>query len=196
MTISSALRATFAAACVTCVTAACDVPVLPQWDTDWNLPLPSQAIPLAPVPIPNNTTIAATMPTQTQDLDASIGELLKNASDTGAVVITITKPAGLALSGADTLFIASSAAGLDNPGAASRIEVAFAFAATDGTKSDTLPVLNLGIVRTAADNGGTLYLRFRGTITNNSGGVVTPAATDSIAVKLALLATIHSSTKD
>ena len=189
-------RAALAAACVMCVTTACDIPVLPQWDTNWNVPLPSQAVALPPVPIPNNTSIQDSFPTQQQSLDEAIGDLLKNASDTGSVIITLTKRQTLALSGADTLFLASSLTGLNNPGVANRIEVPIAFAAGDASVTDTVPVLNLNIIRDAAESGGTLFVRLRGRISNTSGGIVTPTATDSINVKLALLALIHSSTKD
>lgn len=196
MTTLSAKRAALAAACVMCVTTACDVPVLPQWDTNWNVPLPSTAIHLPPVPIPNGTTVSDSFPTQQQSLDESIGSLLEHAADTGSVIVTLTKRQGLALSGTDTLFMASSLTGLNTSGPANRIEVPIAFAASDASVTDTVHVPNLGIIQSAAESGGTLFLRLRGTISNTSGGTVTPLATDSIAVKLALLATIHSSTKD
>ena len=183
-----------AAACVICVTTACDVPLLPQWDTDWNVPLPSQSIPLPPVPIPNNTSIQDSFPTQQQDLDASIGELLKNAADNGSVIITLTKRQSLALSGNDTLLISTSAAGLNTPGAG-RIVVPIAFVAADSSVTDSVPV-SLTVIRSAADAGGTLFIRRQGRLSNTSGGTVTPGPSETIQVRLALLATIHTSTKN
>lgn len=187
-------QAAWAAACVICVTTACDVPLLPQWDTDWNVPLPSQSIPLPPVPIPNNTSIQDSFPTQQQDLDESIGELLKNAADNGSVIVTLTKRQTLALNGNDTLLISTTAAGLNTPGAG-RIVVPITFAAADASVTDTVPV-NLAVIRTAADAGGTLFIRMQGRLSNTSGAIVTPGPSETIQVRLALLATIHSSTKD
>jgi hypothetical protein len=187
-------KSLLAAACVICITTACDVPLLPQWDTDWNVPLPSQSIPLPAVPIPNGASISDSFPTQQQDLDESIGELLKNAADNGAVIITLTKRQSLALNGADTLLISTSAAGLNTPGAG-RIVVPISFAATDASVTDTVPI-SMAVIRGAADAGGTLFVRMQGRLSNNSGGTVTPQPGETIQVRLALLATIHTSTQD
>jgi hypothetical protein len=184
-------HAVWAAAGVMIFTTACDVPVLPQWDTNWNVPLPSQAIPFPPVPIPNNTSVNDSFPTQQQPLDKSIGDLLANAADTGSVILTLSKRQTLALAGTDTLLISTSAAGLNTPGSG-RIVVPIAFAATDASVTDTVSA-NLSIIRTASDANGTLFVRLQGRISNTSGGTVTPTTADSLHVRLALLTLIHSS---
>lgn len=183
--------AAWAGAGVLCLTTACEVPLLPQWDTYWNVPLPSKAIPVPPIPIPNGTSVVDSFPTQRMPLDESLGELLANAADTGSVILTLTKRQTLALSGSDTLYISTSAAGLNTPGAG-RIVVPISFAASDATVSDTVSA-NLSLIRSTASVGDSLYIRLQGRLSNNSGSTVTPAASDSIKVKLALLTLIHSS---
>ncbi len=177
-----------------CITTACDVPVLPQWDTLWNLPLPSTSMTLPSVPIPNGTSINDSIPTQQQALDQSIGDLLGNAADTGSVIITLTKRQALALSGTDTLYISNSAAGLNTPGP-NRLVIPFSFAAGDASVTDTASI-NFSLIHATADAGGDLFLRFQGRFSNTSGGTVTPQAGETITLRLALLALIHSSTKD
>jgi len=184
-------HAAWVAAGVLCLTTACEVPVLPQWDTYWNVPLPSKAIPVPVVPIPNNTSVSDSFPTQRMPLDESLGALLTNAADTGSVILTLTKRQTLALSGADTLFISTSSAGLNTPGAG-RIVIPIAFTATDATVSDTVSA-SLVLIRNTATAGDSLYIRLQGRLSNTSGSTVTPAASDSIKVKLALLTLIHSS---
>ena len=187
-----AKRAAWAAACVMCVTTACkDIPLLPQWDTSWNVPLPSQAIGLPAVPIPNGFSIQDSFPTQQQALDRSVGSLLENAADTGSVILALTKRKGFALSGADTLFLSQTTAGLSTPGTG-RIVIPIAFVATDSTVTDTVST-SLTIIRTAAAANGSIFVRFQGRVSNNSGAAITPGVTDSIHVRLALLALIHSS---
>jgi hypothetical protein len=191
MTITSK-RAAFAAVAVICVTTACDVPVLPQWDTNWYVPLPSTAMALPPGPIPNGASANVSFPTQQQSLDESIGSLLKNAADTGSVILTLSKT--LNLSGVDTLFISASSAGLDVPGAG-RILIPVSFTAADRTVVDTVST-SLALVQNTADANGDLFIRLRGSVSNNTGGTITVTTADSIKVKLALLTLIHSSTKD
>ena len=185
-------RAAWALGVVICVTTACDVPVLPQWDTNWYVPLPSQAMALPPGPIPNGASAQVSFPVQQQALDESIGSLLKNAADAGSVILTLSKT--LNLSGTDTLFISASNAGLDVPGAG-RILIPVSFTAADRTVVDTVAT-SLALVQNTADAGGDLFIRLRGSVSNNTGGIITVTPADSIKVKLALLTTIHSSTKD
>lgn len=187
-------RAAWAAACVICVTTACnDIPLLPTWDSDWYLPIPSQAIALPVGVIPNGTPPqSVSFPPQQQDLDDAVGALLKQDLSNAQVIMTISKTVDL--SGSDTLFIAAAAADLTNAGA-TRIVIPFTLTTADRTVVDTvaLTAVGLGLLQSVADNDGTLHIQMRGTVQNNSGGTVTTTSADSIRVKLAMLATIAAS---
>ncbi len=183
------LKRCLAAGLVIFVTSACkDVPLLPHWDSSWNVPLPSQAL-VIPTGIPIPSGLSAPASFQTQDaLDKSVGQLLSNAADTGSVILTVSKQASLALSGNFTVDIDSSGAF-----GASKISIPVSFAATATTVTDTAHA-NLGMIRAAADNNGTLYIRMNGTVTNPGPGTVTPnSSNDTITVKIAAIATIHVS---
>jgi hypothetical protein len=179
-----------ALAAVICVTTACgEIPLLPQWDANWNVPLPSQSltVPAGTIPAgfpPQNVSF----PTQQQPLDKSVGSLLKDAADTGQVQMTLDKQASLALNGAMTLQIDSTSA--FGP---ATISLPFAIAATETIKVTT-SATNLAMIRATANAGRSLYIRLSGTVSNpGPGSVVVTAANGTINIRLALLATIHVS---
>lgn len=184
------LKRCLATGLVIFVTSACkDVPLLPHWDSSWNVPLPSQSL-IAPsgVPIPSGISAPVSFPPQQESLDKSVGSLLSNAADTGSVQLTVTKKQSLTLSGSFTVDIDSS-----NAFGASKISIPISFLATDSTKSVTASA-NLGMVRAAANNNGSLYIRMNGNVTNPGPGPFTAtAANDTITVKIAAIATIHVS---
>lgn len=187
---TNAKYAAIAAACVIGITTACDVPVLPQWDTKWNVPLPSQAVPLPVGVIPNGfPPQQVSFPTLVEPLDKSIGDLLRNAADTGSVILTLSKTVNL--SGTDTLYVAADSNAFNNP-AITRIAIPVSFTAADRTVVDTVST-NFTLIRTTAEAGGNIYIKLRGSVSNNSGSTVTVTPADSIHVRLALLTLIHSS---
>lgn len=192
MPLTNRARAAWAAACVIGITTACnDVPLLPQWDADWNLPLPSSAQALPVAVIPNNTpAVAVSSPVDTQSLANSIGQLLKQDLSNASVIVTLSKTVNL--SGTDTLFVASSQANLTNAGDPTRIVVPLSYTSADRTLVDTVAVTAAGLsmLQSVATNEGNIFLQMRGSVQNNSGATVTTTTADSLRVKLALVATI------
>ena len=191
MTLTSKARAAWAAVCVTCITTACnDIPVLPQWDADWNVPLPTQALTLPAGTIPGGVSNVPIPPTtQQQPLDKSIGQLLQNAADNGSVDLTLIKKPSLALSGSLTADIDSTASF-----GASKITIPVTFTAASDTTHAPTTTASLAMIRATADAGRTLYIRLSGTVSNPGGSpVVVTSANDTIYVKLNVLSTIHVS---
>lgn len=189
---TTALRVT-AAALVTAVTVACqDIPLLPTWDADWNVPLPSQAIALfGPFPgaVPAGTSANVSFPPQSQSLGGTVGSLLDQDLSNAALVVVLSKT--LAVSGSDTVFVAADSASLTNA-AATRIVVPVAFTAADLTVTDTVPVSTAGIamLKSVAQAEGSLWVQLRGRVTFAGPGVLAVTPADSIHVRLSLLATI------
>jgi hypothetical protein len=190
------LAAGLLAAAAVSVSVACqDVPLLPKWDADWYIPLPSEAIALGgaggvfPGTVPPGTSANISFPPQTQQLDESVGSLLRQELSNGRIIVTLTKT--LAVSGSDTLFIAPDQASL-TVNTASVIVVPVAFTATDLSVTDTATVLPSGLtmLKNVADAQGTLWIQLRGQVSYNGSGNLTVTAADSIGVKLAMLATI------
>lgn len=184
-----------AAAFVIGITMGCDdVPLLPKWDADWYVPLPSSAIRLnatfPPVPIPPGTsaTVADTLP---QGLDDSVGDLFDRTIRTASLIVTLTKPASLRFSASDTVNVSNTLAGLSNA-ASDRIQLALAFAAGDTAVTDTVAMSAASIlmIQQTAANGGTLHVEIRGRVTYAGPGNYTVQPGDSIGVRLAILARI------
>ena len=92
---------------------------------------------------------------------------------------------------AETLFLAASQAALGAPGPG-RVELPFAMAAAETARTDTLPVPQAGLtmLQAVAASDGTLYVMRRGTLSYNGAGNLTLTPTDSIGVRLALLARV------
>ena len=188
MPFTNRARAAWAAAGVICVTTACnDVPLLPQWDANWNVPLPTQQI-LAPIAvIPSGQSAPLPTTTQSQPLDKSLGDLLKNAADTGSLQLTLIKRPSLAVSGSLTADVDSTPAF-----GASKITVQVNFAATSDTTRTTASGVNIAMIHATADAGRTLYVRLSGSATNPGPNPVTiTSANDTIFVKLNALTLIH-----
>jgi hypothetical protein len=175
---------------VICVTTACsDLPLLPQWDANWNVPLPTQALTLPPAIIPAGLTAPIPPTTQQEPLDKSIGDLLSNAADTGSVLLTLIKKPSLAVNGTVTAEIDSTAAF-----GASKITIPVTFTAASDTTHAPASAVNVGMIRATADAGRTLYIRLSGSASNPGPGSVTvTSANDTIYVKLNVLSTIHVS---
>ena len=189
------MTALAAAGAAFCVLAACkDIPLLPKWDAPWNVPLPSKPVKnifgAVPVTIPAGTSAPVAF-TDSIKIDATIGGLLKQLDTLsgGNFVVTITK--SIPLHGADTLFIANNNAftgGIVVPITMSAANVA---PATDSmAPNPSISTSGLGMLYTAAFNGGQLFVRFRGQVTYPGPGSRAVVPNDSVFVKLALLSNI------
>ncbi len=184
---------TVAAVLVTLVTLGCeDVPLLPKWDADWNVPLTSRGIPLSNpfgASVPAGTSANVTSGVQSQALDGAVGGILDQEIRSADVIVTLSKT--LAISTDDTLFVAASPADLTNA-AAVRIVVPMAMTAGDVSVTDTVPVsaAGLNLLTTTAANEGTIYVELRGRATWAGPGSLTVTSADSIGMRLALLARI------
>ncbi len=185
-------------ALVALVATACDVPFAPRWDADWNVPLPSQKIVLLgqfPAAIvPAGTSANVSFPVQPLELDASIGTILQQELRSASLALTLTK--SVAISGTDTLFVASSRANLSNNDP-STIVLPMAFAAADTQVDSTRAVsaAGLAMLQTVAEAKDSLFVQLRGRATNPGPGTITLTATDSIGIRLALIARIGVSTR-
>lgn len=179
---------------------ACDVPFAPRWDADWNVPLPSQKITLLgqfPAPIvPAGTSANVSFPAQPQKLDASIGTILQQELRSASLTLTLTK--SVAISGNDTLFVASSRANLNSPLPASTIVLPMSFSAADTRVDSTIAVsaAGLAMLQLVAAAEDSLFVQLRGRATNPGPGTITLTATDSIGIRLALIARIGVSTRN
>jgi hypothetical protein len=190
------------AAIVAVLAAGCeDVPFVPKWDADWNVPLPSSAIYLqssfGTLPIPPGASANISFPPQQQTLDEAVGEVLRRDLRAASLILTLTKSANLQFSATDTLFVAASQADLTNA-AANRIVVPVTFAASDVAVTDTTAVTSGGLTMlqtVAGSPGGELWIQLRGRATFEGSGFYTVQPTDSIGVKLALLVRIGVSTR-
>lgn len=196
-------RLTLAAGVLALLAApACnDVPVLPKWDAEWYVPLPSQAIALGGagqfpigVPIPPGTSASVSFPVQSLALDQAIGRILRQQLSNGRVILNVVTP--FALDGADTLFVAADPASLTNPADTARIVVPFTLVASQSSITDTVGITQgLSVLSTAAQNDASLYVQVRGRVTYSGTTSRTVTAADSIGVRLALLTRIGISTR-
>jgi hypothetical protein len=196
-------RLTLAAGALALLAApACnDVPVLPKWDAEWYVPLPSQSIALGGagrfpigVPIPPGTSASVSFPVQSLALDQAIGRILRQPLSNGRVILNVATP--FALDGADTLFVAADSASLTNPAETARIVVPFTLVASQSSITDTVEITQgLSVLSTAAQNDASLYVQVRGRVTYSGTTSRTVTAADSIGVKLALFTRIGVSTR-
>ena len=179
-------------ALLACLTVACqDVPLLPHWDADWNVPLPSQsiALPFAGV-VPAGTSASISSAPQRQSLDGSVGSILDQNLSNAALVVVLSKT--LPVSSDDTVFVAADSASLTSS-IATRIVVPVTLTAADLTPvSDTVVIPTAGILmlQSVAQSKGSLWVQLRGRVSYAGPGTLTVAPGDSIHVRLSLLATI------
>lgn len=176
-----------------------DVPLVPKWDADWYLPVASEAIRLdkgfPPVPIPSGTA-ATIADTSQQGLDEGVGQLLERQVREARMILTLAKSASLEFSLADTLVLAGSEVDLGNP-AAQRIVIPITLGATATSRTDTAAVSSGGIamLQQVAEAGGQLFVELRGRVAYEGSSSYTVQPTDTIGVKLAILARIGVSTR-
>jgi hypothetical protein len=182
------LAAACAAATVTGVTLACkDVPLLPKWDADFNLPLTSQGIALLgpfPATVPPGTAAPVSFGPLSQSLEGAIGTMLDQDLSNGRVIVTLTK--ALPVGGADTVFVSASRTATPTD------TLAMTLLAADQSVTDTIPISSAGLnlLRSQASAKDSIFVRLSGRMSYNGSGNLTVTSADSIRVKLALLATI------
>jgi hypothetical protein len=158
--------------------AACtDVPFAPKWDADWTVPLPLTPISLSALfspltTIPPGASRAVAIPVQQQNLDQSIGQVLKQ--DIRRAILKLNYTMTVALAGTDTVFVAASQADLGNP-AATRIVFPVTLAQTGSAGTDVVDTLEAGspqltMLQNAASSGGSgaVYVQVRGNVRNPS----------------------------
>ena len=184
------LLAAAAAALVIPITLACD---LPTWDADFLVPLPSQRIRLDSafgfVPaIPAGTTTDISFPEKTAALDESLGDIIEEMLVARLIAtVTTTVP----LDGVDTVFVAGSSADLVNP-AAVRVTLVMTMVAAVATTVDTIDITTaeLDMLKNVALAGDSLHIQMRGRVTYPGPGPRPVGPTDSIGVRLQLLARV------
>ncbi len=176
------------------VAAACgEVPILPQWDADWYVPLPSQSVsfPLSGT-LPANTPFAFSDSLGSQDMSGAIGDLLQKDLKGGHVIMTLAKTTQVSM--ADTLFI-GSAPGDTVPSNPATILLPFAMTVSQASVTDTIAITpaNITMLSTVANTtNGRLYLtlKVRGSTGPNP---VTITSSDTLGIRVALIATIAMS---
>ena len=183
---------TAAAVFVTAVTFGCnDVPILPQWDADFYVPVSAGklSLPGAGTVIPANTqSPPLNGPIRSAPMDGTTGDLLNQVLDSLAtnvrIELRVKKSANLTASLADTIYLSSDSAGL----ASTNVTNGFAMSVGDTAVVDTLQMgaAQVNLIRTLVQAKGTLWMQARGRATTG-GAPVTIQATDSIHVRVGLL---------
>ena len=180
------------------VLAGCpdDLPVIPQWDADWALPLPSQTINLpdewGTLTVPPNTTFPIDFPVQQQPLDQTfstldLGERLRPGSK---IVLTIGKAATTALSIVDTIFVGESSTALNATDPCTiRLRVDLASGATASTDTITITTANLDMIQDVARFGGFLFVQARGVASSGAAGY-TFTGTEVLTVRAQIIARV------
>lgn len=182
----------FTLALSTCALAACgDIPILPQWDADWYVPLPSQNISLRPasgLPVLNGTTYPISF-NVTQPVDDAMGQILSQELGAASLIVSLRKTINLYTN--DTLIIANSAAGLTTAND-SAIVMTVGLATADTLSVDTIVVgpKPLRMLRNLGTDGGTLHIKLSGIAGNNSGSSITVAPTDLLGARIAVVVRI------
>lgn len=184
----------------TAVFAACeDVPLLPRWDADWLLPLPSQSISFqsewgAPA-APPNASFAVDFPPQSQQTDEALGSVVGETLRELRIVLALRKPAATQIGTIDTLFVGSApdatTLSVATPGT---IVVPLALAIGDTLSMDTIVVTaqNLAMVQQVAGVEGFLYVQLRGRATAGPSGH-TFSSSDNLGVRVQLIARVAMS---
>ena len=185
-----------ALACTVLAGACKDIPVLPQWDADWYLPLPSQRINLDSAAtaafgfdsVPPNQSFPFSW-TLSQEMNGAIGELLKKDIVGGHLIMTLTKSAGLQLGFNDTLFVSGAATGTPHGTIVFGLNMLPAdLAAVDTIVLDTTNINMLSAVANDTTGHDTLYVRIRGR--GYTGNSWVRLSSDTLAIRAALLARI------
>ena len=188
------LAATLVAA--TFVLVACkDIPLLPKWNAAESVPLVTQRIALtgagrfpAGASVPGGASVPVSFPADSQKMDGLIGQILQDSLLNGSLAIVITK--SVVVSGVDTVFADSAQSRLNGT---ARIMIPVTISAPAGSRDSTLNPIGsaaLLMLQNVAKNSGHLYLQIRGQATCPAPGPCTFQSSDSVTIKLQLLATV------
>lgn len=183
-----------ALACAAVAAGCGEVPVLPQWDADWYVPLPGQSVNFGSVytgPVPPNTSLNYSTSPDSEGMNGAIGDILKKDLKGGSIILTLTKHTQVAI--ADTLFVGESEAAL-TAGNPRTILFAARMQAADTMAVDTtvITATNLQMLSAVANSNGKLYLKVSGTFATGASGA-TLSSTDSLGIRTALVARIAMS---
>lgn len=175
--------------------AACeDIPVLPKWDANWVVPLPSQTVSMPSAPgvlLPQGTTFTVTFPAEEQSLGEALGAFnLDETLRAADLVVALAKPASTNVGFDGTLYVGASEAALNDTDPAT-VRLAFTIPATGtiDTATVTLTTANLDMIRQTAAADASLWVQLRATGTVGSGGH-TVTANDTLSVRAQLFARI------
>src|SRR5260370_25295201 len=107
MKLTGLAATSLAASAILALVACKDIPLLPKWNSDEQLPLASQKITVSPpfpsgVTVPNNTSQNVSFPAQSQAIDGLIGQFLKPGLLPGTIVSAVTKSASVPINGTHT----------------------------------------------------------------------------------------------
>lgn len=183
-------------ACAAAAAACKDIPVLPKWDADWVLPLPSQTISfpteLGAVTVPPTASFPIDFPAQQQAMDGSMGQIFADSGllRSAQVILELRKNTALATN--DTLFVGESQAALVH-GNPRTIEISLNMSGADTMVTTTLPITgtNLQMLRSVTDTQGDLWIKLSGRASNPSTTQsVTLTSADQLGIKVRLFATI------
>lgn len=191
------LMAALATLACAAATAACkDIPVLPKWDADWVLPLPSQTISFPSAfgsfAVPPSTSFAINFPAQQQEMSGAFGQVFSDSGllRSARVILELRKTTALAL--IDTLFVGESSGALVN-GNARTLQIRLNMTAADTMVVDTVDVTatNFQMLNDVTSNQGDLWLKLGGRASNPSTTqTVTLTAADQLHIRVRLFATI------
>ncbi len=183
-----------ALACAVGVAACGEVPVLPQWDADWYLPLPSQTVNFNSFysgPLPANTGFNWSPAPTTQSLSGAIGSLLKKDLRTGQVILTLRKKTQVNL--LDSLFVGSCSTCL-TAGNTGTILFVLSMQAADTIFVDTTVITpaNVAMLSSVANANGPLWIKISGRASTGATPITITSA-DTMSVKPAMVARVAMS---
>ena len=193
------LAATAVAALGFVVLAACqDIPLLPKWDANEAVPLASQKITISPpfpagVTVPNGTSQTVSFAAQPQEIKGLVDQVLTPGLAADTIFSVITKSASVTISGADTLFIASTQAGLGAAATSVIVPITIVATNTKDSAATGLTPAQLSILQGAATSTDTLWVQMRGRATCANAAGCTFTAGDSVGIKLTMHAVVHIS---
>lgn len=178
------------------VAACSDIPLLPEWDTEWSFPLVSRTsdrlFGALTVTVRPGAAFNVSFPAVKVQLDERLQALLGRQMTNASLVISISKV--LQVAGNYTLAVASDSAGLHvMPDSGIALRFAISQVAHSTTDSADFSVAGLAMLQGVANSKGVLWIQLRGRTTYGGPGDLVIAPTDSINVQLTLRATIASS---
>lgn len=178
------------------VVAACgDVPVLPQWDADWYVPMPSQSVDFGTAfggsSVPANFGFPFSY-TDSLDMNGAIGDLLQKDLRSASVIMGLSKHTQVSTT--DTLFVGESDAAL-TAGNTRTILFVLNMTVSDTGVTDTTVITanNIQMLTDVANSpSGKLHIKVVGRASTGSSPVTLTSA-DSLAIRTALVARIAMS---